>query len=715
MAYIRETHFRLSVFVCGVTGMLAQIICFRAFYVAYEGNELALGIILGNWLLVHASGAYLGIKISGSQHLQGFLFSSQLLTGILPLTTLFLIYYTRHLFFPPGMMISLMDIFLLSLALLIPLCFITGFLFSFLTIHLTSQAYTNKNLKCLTLKTIGGTSGGVVFTILLLFSVDAFVALKFLMAINFVMALFVTYGFRSALIPRITGILAIILAGFFFMIHLKPVAESYLYKYQNIVHEKETIYGNLVVTEMAGQHSFFENGIFLYATNNTINNEESVHYAMLQHPRPENVLLISGGMTGAIAEVLKYDVKSLDYLEINPGLIEVGKTFLTELKVDDRVRIISQDPRAYLKKNNKVYDVVLINLPDPVNIRVNNYYTLEFFEDVKDNLSGTGIISSSLSSTGIYLSDDAKLLHSSLLSNLKLLFTNVVIIPGMNNYFIASDALVSSNLGLLSRYKSINNTYVNSFYLDDELINERRNRIENLVSDQMVMNYDFLPLIHVLQLKQWLRDINIWTGIAGAILLVIMILIIPGSNTVQIGLLTTGFTASSLQILLIVTFQIFYGYVYAMIGVFFTIFMTGILIGIVFVPGRFKVNFLSYSVIQYLSGILTVIVPITLLLMDSGYPDKVIIHTLFVLFIMFSGILTGLHFTAGSQLIIPGTSNKILKSYILGLFGAGVGTLAVSAFLIPYFGIIKVGLLLGMINFLVGLFILLNTRKIRIT
>jgi len=691
---------------------MSQIIFFRAFYFIYEGNELAWGIILGNWLLLNAAGVFFGIKFSKSQHIEGFLFSSQLLIGILPMVSLFLIYFSHYLFFPQGTLISLMDIFLLSLALLLPLCFITGFLFSFLSINSTTQPYSNQTSKCLSLKTIGAVFGGFALNILLFSAVDAFAILKLLMAINFSMALFVTYGFRSGLTPRIIGIAAIVLAGLLFMIHLKPIADSYLFRHQNIVQQKETFFGNLVVTEMAGQNSFYENSIFLYSTNNTINSEESVHYAMLQHPHPEDVLLISGGMTGAIAEVLKYNVKSLDYFELNPALIEIGKNYLTNQKYESNVRLISQDPRIYLKKSKKVYDVVIINLPDPVNLQINRYYTLEFFEDVKSQLSETGIVSASLSSSAMYLSDEAKLLHSALLSNLKLLFTNVVIIPGMNSYFIASDGLVSSNLGLLSRYKSVQNKYVNAFYLDDELMKERRSRIENLVSDKMMMNYDFLPVIHVLQLKKWLKDINIGTVFVIAILIIIMLLSIPGSNALQIGLFTTGFSASSLLILLIVAFQIIYGYVYVMIGIFLTVFLSGILIGIAFVSGRFKISFISYSVIQYLSGILIVLVPIIMLFMDAGFLNQLIIQTIFVLFIILSGILTGVYLTTGSQLQRPPTPYTTLKSYISGLFGGGVGALAVSAFLIPYFGIIKVGLLLGIVNFLVGLLILLKSRKL---
>jgi len=47
--------------------------------------------------------------------------------------------------------------------------------------------------------------------------------------------------------------------------------------------------------------------MLLFSTGNEISNEENVHYAMVQHPNPENILLISGGFSGTIAEIMKYN------------------------------------------------------------------------------------------------------------------------------------------------------------------------------------------------------------------------------------------------------------------------------------------------------------------------------------------------------------------------------------------------------------------------
>jgi spermidine synthase len=712
MAKARENHFSTSIVIIGFSVMMAHIIVLRSFFIAYSGNEIGLGVVIANWLLINALGSFIGNKFTQLHSKEGFLFISHLLIGILPLITVFLIYYTRFVFFPAGTFVSLMDIFLFSFALLFPLCFISGFVYSCLTTQLSKLISPNP-ARGYYLETIGLIAGGLIFNVFLLFTIHTFLILKFLMAFNFGVALFVTYGFRSALAVRITGILAIGLAGFFFMIQLKPIADGYLFRYQKIFQQKETPYGNLVVTEVASQYSYYENGIFLFSSNNTIFNEESVHYAILQHPHPENVLLISGGIHGTVPEVLKYNVKSVDYVEINPWLIELGQNYASEIQNESVVHFVKQDARSYINDHEGLYDVVLINLPDPTNIHINRYYTLGFLEALKEKLSDMAVVSIKLSSTAIYLSDESRLLHTALYSNLKLLFANVLIIPGMNNYFIASDGLVSSNIALLTQYKSARNTYVNSFYLDDELIKERSSRLEGMISDELIINYDFLPIAHILHLRHWLKDLKIEAFLAGALVLMVLVLILPRLNTVQIGLFTTGFTASTLQVLMIVAFQILYGYMYSMIGVFFTVFVIGILAGSVFLKNIFKISVVSYSVVQYISGIIAVLIPIAILVTDSGYLNGVMIHSVFIVFILISGILTGAHLLAGSLLTHTTNPGAVRHLYIACMLGGGIGALIASVFLIPYVGIIKVGLLLGIVNFLVGLLILFGSRKTR--
>ena len=43
----------------GLSGMIAQIVLLRELLVSFLGNELVLGILLANWLILEATGSFL--------------------------------------------------------------------------------------------------------------------------------------------------------------------------------------------------------------------------------------------------------------------------------------------------------------------------------------------------------------------------------------------------------------------------------------------------------------------------------------------------------------------------------------------------------------------------------------------------------------------------------------------------------------------------------
>ena len=95
---------------------------------------------------------------------------------------------------------------------------------------------------------------------------------------------------------------------------------------QEILYHKDTPYGKIAVTKFADQINFYDNGVFQFSDDNIITSEEGVHYGMIQHPAPKHVLLISGGASGMIQEILKYDIESLDYVEQNPAEASIATT-----------------------------------------------------------------------------------------------------------------------------------------------------------------------------------------------------------------------------------------------------------------------------------------------------------------------------------------------------------------------------------------------------
>ncbi|MCB2220184.1 MAG: fused MFS/spermidine synthase [Bacteroidetes bacterium] len=715
MQLSNENNIKFSVFIIGFTTMITQIILLREFLSIFRGNELIIGIILANWMLLTGLGAWGGRKILIIDNKPLFVFVTHILLGILPLITAFFTYYLRSSLFPPGSFASLMDVFLTSLLLLMPFCLLSGVMFTFFSAQLSALGYSNQISRVYAIDAIGSIVGGLIFNFLLIFIFNAFFSLKVLMIINFGVALYLSYKIRNSIFPRIAGLIAIGFAGAILIFDVNGIALNYVYKNQNIIKQTETPYGKIVVTEMAEQYYIFENTIPVFSTDNTITSEENVHYVMLQHPNPDNVLLISGGYGGAINEVLKYNIKSLDYLEINPSILKLGNKYSQNASNNKKIQVINQDARVFLRNYKKVYDVVIINLPDPVNVQINRYYTLEFFEELKQKLSPSAAISISLTSSANYLNEESQEAHTALFSTLKLIFDNVIVIPGTRNYFIASDGILSSEISRLTRIKKISNTYVNPNYIDDELIQERRQQIEKAIAGKVLINYDFLPLPYLLQLKLWLRNFKIIAIVIGILLFVLLVIIIPRLHIVNVGLFTTGFSASSLEIILLIAFQIFYGYVYFMLGIFITVFMIGLVTGSLIIVKKIQITYKNYSLFQYAVGIIAIIVPIILNTLKMNQPGNFIIHSIFIIFILITGILTGIQFAIGTRLRIETITNTAATAYGSDLLGSAIGALLVVGLFIPLLGIIKVCLLIGILNFIAGLLVLFKSTQAKIS
>ncbi|MCK4406617.1 MAG: hypothetical protein KAV44_02975, partial [Bacteroidales bacterium] len=583
--------------------------------------------------------------------------------------------------------------------------------FTIFSTFISEQLKTNLINKVYSLDAIGSIIGGLLFNFFMIYFLTTFQSLFFLMIINFLTALLLSF-FLKKYFP---GILIFLIAVTFILINFKYdldiISKQLLYKNQNIIFQKETPFGNLLVTRTADQLNFIENGVPLFSTNNIIENEEAIHYAMIQHTDPKNILLVSGGISGVLDEILKYNVNKIDYLEINPWLIKIGEKYKL-IPENDKITIINKDARLFVKENDFIYDVAIINLPEPTTAQINRYYTLEFFKELKEKLSENAVISISLASTENYLSEEAIQLNSTLFNTLKKVFNNVVIVPGGKNYFLASDGKIGINIAGKIEKQGIKNSFVNKYYINDELLSFRSDFITNSLDSKAPVNKDFLPISYYRQLLLWISYFKINILYFAVALLLILIILLIILKPVNLGLFGGGFTASSIEVVLLISFQIIYGYVYQMIGIIIMIFMAGLAIGSLYMKKIIPVfNINNYIKVQISIAIFSILLPFILLIMDSIKTNPVIVHSVFFLLTLLIAILTGMQFALASKIQKKNISSAAAESYSSDLLGSAFGALLTSAFLIPLLGIIKVGIVLGVLNLLIAVIILLKRKK----
>ncbi len=703
----RQKLLFISITALGISSIITQIIAIREFLSVFYGNELIFGIILANWLLLTGIGAYLG-KYSEKGKIQ-WLIISQIIIAFLPFFHIAIIRNLRNIIFLPGELIGIAQIFLSSLLILLPYCLISGFLLTLACCVFSSKKDSASIGKVYFIDNIGDILGGLLFSFILIYFLNAFQMVFFLMIINLLAASLLSFFINKKYFIGFILFLMVLSSIAFFSSDLNKITRQQQYENQRLVFQKDTPYGNIVVTKTADQLNFYENGLILFTTENTISNEETVHYAMIQLENPQNILLISGGVSGTVNEILKYNISKIDYVELDPLIIGLGRRYTKNLD-NEKINIINKDGRLFVKQAKDRYDAIIIDLPDPSTAQINRFYTIEFFKEAKEILKKDGIISLSLSSSENYLNIETRKLNSALHNSLKEYLKNIIIIPGDKNFFIASDKELSYNIAELIKDKKIETKYVNEFYLKGRLTNDRINYVKNSTIENTKPNKDFNPITYYYHLLYWIRHFRFNSPLFFIILFILIILYLIKIKPIPFAIFTSGFAASSLEVVILIGFQILYGYAYHQISIIITTFMIGLAIGSYYMNKKLKemtkkelVN-IEFSIFFY-----SILLPIILLLLSrikNNFLISVSSQLLIPIFTIIIAALVGMEFPLASKLFFKGKIGETAgKLYNADLIGACIGALLVSALLIPILGIFKVCFLIGLLNLVSGLIV----------
>ena len=157
-------------------------------------------------------------------------------------------------------------------------------------------------------------------------------------------------------------------------------------------------YQRVVVTRNASGLRLFLNGNLQFHSRDEYRYHEAlVHPAMAAHGAPKNVLILGGGDGMALREVLKYpSVAHVTLVDLDAHVTRLFREqpLLRELNADalhsPKLRLVNADAFGWLEQHDEMFDVIVIDFPDPSNFSLGKLYTTTFYTLVDAHLAAGG-------------------------------------------------------------------------------------------------------------------------------------------------------------------------------------------------------------------------------------------------------------------------------------------------------------------------------------
>ena len=251
----------------------------------------------------------------------------------------------------------------------------------------------------------GALLGGLIFAFFALPQLGLTYTPILLGAVNFAVAaaLFVSYRRQIARKISLTAAFAAVpalLAGL--VLVAEPITlfgEQGQYK-DRIVYQEQSSYQKIVVTQWKEHFWLYLNGSEQFSSYDEERyHEPLVHPAMSLSVSRQRVLILGGGDGLAAREVLKHpDAGSITLVDLDPAVTDLALNHPIFLRLnrdslsDPRLRIINQDAHSYLRDSSQIFDVILIDLPDPKTVALARLYSREFYQTALKHLSRGGTL-----------------------------------------------------------------------------------------------------------------------------------------------------------------------------------------------------------------------------------------------------------------------------------------------------------------------------------
>lgn len=717
----QKSALKISLLVMGFSAVAFQIVIIRELLVIFHGNELSVGIILGNWLILEAAGSFYFRKKADITETYIRSFSLlQILLGFCSIFSIIFIRSFKYIFhIPVGEVLGIHYVMLVSFIALAPVTIIDGALFPYGCRNLSSISQKQEaSARVYLYQASGSFIAGIVFVFYLIHRLNSIELTTVILFLNLCSVILYLNSVRDTWIIKKAafGFLIVTVATFAFhgQKWLNLASAKILWYEYLLIESRNSEYANIAVIKSNDQHTFFVNGA-PYATTPSpeMEVEELAHFPMLFHRDPHDILVIGGGAGGLLRELLKYPDVNITYAEHDPLIIKTFNDFPTALTVyemnHEKVKTYSAEGRLFLRNTTHNYDLILVNLPIPLTLQLNRFYTKEFFELAGKHLRKNGIFSLKMPGSETFLSRDFTELNRMVYQTLKTVFPHVRVLIGGQNIFISSADEATETIGDEALTKRLNKRGIRADLmregyihyktdrsrfgqLENEIISAGTKKINQDVNPRGVFeSMVFLNLMTSPFMGRTFDMIGNVPFFYYPIFIIISVLILTiiqhmrkSDIFITFAITSTGFVSMLLNILLIFLFQIYYGHVYHYIGLLTSVCMLGLACGSYFAMKRPGTGLVS------IEGQLVFLFVVVYIFVMSKV-ESTLLSQSFIFGIMFYlGILTGMEYPVAVRLSdssfrkVSATAGRL---YALDLVGAFFGAILPAVVFIPIMGI----------------------------
>lgn len=750
-----RTILHLAFLLMGFSFSATQALMARELLVGFTGNELSIGLVLGNWLALEALGSGVVGRLAGRWRTGGPAYAALqvALAVILPLSLYGAMTVRRLIGVVLGEGVGPGAMLWSAALVLAPLGVVDGAMFAFgcQAYNRAVEARARSGSRVYVLEAVGGIVGGLVFTYVFIpylqpvQMVLVLAGLNLASAVSILVAIGRSGGNRRPWV-RLGGVVALLVVV---AVWLLPANAERVQRWlvgqqwspHDVVGYRNSIYGNLAAIQSQGQYTFFANGIPVLTASvpDTVLVEEIVHLPLLFREPPRRALVVGGGVGGLLHELLKYPVQVVDYAEPDPALIQMVREFPTRLTqgelADPRVQVHHVDGVLLVQQISDraagQYDLMVANLPYPSTLQLNRMYTEDFLRTARAVLADEGLLVMTAPGAEAYMSPGLRDLNAAVYDSLARTFPHLYAIPGEVNLWLASPGLDLAGMSLAElegrwEEQSVAVHVVGGDYIRYKLQPERvRWFWESLQGGAAVKrNRALHPSGLLYGLRYWSEQfspglsgylaglsrlrLNHLAGAVVALILLVAVLRRGRSTRVTVGFAvgTTGFAGMAFDLVVIFAFQTLYGHVYQQIGLLVMAFMAGLSLGGWWMgrwlgkglSGEKESRTLRQALVRLEAGTAAYLAafPLALALMHAraaGPGEWAGVRMALLGLNAGAGLLVGLEFPL-ANVVYQETGTL----YAADLAGACVGAVAVAAALMPALGIVETCALLAMLK-----------------